>query len=254
MSGSVSYFRGDNNGPPRDSVIPRFHIEPVKDELASHAAGRDIYREEERVQFIMPGNPHQPVERVTDVHRERWKEQYAAFKRGQDMAIEGTPLETWPILSRAQVLEMKAMGLYTVEQCAGMSDLATQKISPGGSRIRELAKAYLDDAEAGALNARLCADKEQLEARVAAQDRQIAELKELVERIHGQQMAAANAPNAIMAHTPGLNDPMEALRQSAPVAQPAASSLGGLDALPVRRRPGRPTNAEIEARRAGEAA
>ena len=95
----------------RDPVQPRFHIEPIVDEVASASAGRPIYRNEERVQFIMPGSPNQPVFRVTDEHRQRWGEAYAAFKRGEATATEGTPLEQWPILTRAQVLEMKALGI-----------------------------------------------------------------------------------------------------------------------------------------------
>src|SRR4029077_1175917 len=98
----------------RDSVQPRFHIEPVVDEIASADQGRPIFRNEERVQFIMPGSPNQPVFRVSDEHRQRWAEQYAAFKRGEEMAVDGTPLEQWPILTRGQVLELKAIGIYTV--------------------------------------------------------------------------------------------------------------------------------------------
>ena len=246
MSDKVTFFRGDNNGPPRDSVIPRFHTESVLDELATQQAGRNIFRDEERVQFIMPGNPHQPVERVNDGHRDRWPKQYEAFKRGQEMAIDGTPLEQWPILKRSQVMELKALGLYTVEQCAAMADTAVQKIGMGGARLRELAGAYLDEADAGALTDRLSRNNEALEARCAAQDRQIAELKALVEQIHSQHMTALNAPNAVESHVPGQHDPMEALRQRTIPSLPEPSSLDSLGAAPRRR--GRPSNAEIAAR------
>ena len=251
MSDRVTYFRGDNNGLPRDSTIPRFHIEPVLDELATQQAGRNIFKDEERVQFVMPGNPTQPVERVTDYHRERWPAQHKAFKESQEWAIEGTPLEQWPILRRSQVLELKALGLHTVEQVSAMADNAVQKIGMGGQRLRELAAAYLDDAEAGALTERLSKQKEALESTVAAQNRQIEELKALVEKIHTQQMAALNAPNAIEGFVQAHHDPMEAMRQSAAQAAPAASSLDGL-AAPRRR--GRPTNAELAARNQTEAA
>lgn len=247
MSDKITYFRGDNNGMPRDSTIPRFHIEPVIDELASQAAGRPIYKDEERVQFVMPGNPTQPVERVTDYHRERWPQQYEAFRKSQEWAVEGTPLEMWPVLRRAQVLELKGLGLMTVEQVATMADNAVQKIGMGGRRLRELAVAYLDDAEAGALNERLSKQKETLEATVAAQNRQIEELKTLVEQIHSQQMAALNTPPALQSFVQAQHDPMEAMRQAAPQPTAAPSSLDGL--APVRRR-GRPSNAEIAAREA----
>src|ERR1700741_4865537 len=131
----------------RDPVQPRFHIEPVVDAVASAPAGRPIYRNEERVQFIMPGSPNQPVFRVTDEHRQRWAEAYAAFKRGEEMTADGTPLEQWPTLTRAQVLELKAMGVYSVEQASQLPDTAVQRIGRGGYALRERAKAYLDEAD-----------------------------------------------------------------------------------------------------------
>lgn len=252
MSGAISYFRGNETGPStRDSTIPRFHTESVQDELASTAAGRPIFKDEERVQYINPGSTHSPVERVTDAHRQRWPEQYAAFKRGQEMAIDGTPLEQWPVVTRAMVLELKALGLYTVEQCASMSDIAVQKVGRGGYSLRERAKAYLDDAEAGALTERLNRENEALNSRVTGQQRQIDELKELVERLHGEKMANLNAPSAVQSHIPGMHDPMEQMRQGAapPVVEPSS-----LDSLSAPRKRGRPTNAELAARSAPEAA
>lgn len=237
----------------RDPVQPRFHIEPVQDEAATAAQGRPIFRNEERVQFIMPGSPNQPVFRVSDEHRERWPDQYAAFRRGEDHSVEGTPLEQWPIMTRAMVLELKAMNVFTVEQCAGLSDMALQKIGRGGYALRERAKAYLDEAEALAFSERLNRENELLNSRIVAQDRQLAEQRELLDRLHGQVQAMANTPNAVAAYRPSENDPIAIAQQAVVMPAPEPSSLDGLG--PVKRRPGRPTNAELEAkRRAQEAA
>lgn len=216
-------FDGD-----RDPVQPRFHHESVKDELASQEQGRPIFRDELRVQFIMPASPNQPVMRVTQEHIERWPKQYEAFMRGGEMAVEGTPLEQWPIMTRAMVLELKALGLYSVEQCAMMPDTAVQKVGRGGYAIRERAKAYLDEAESLAFSERLNAENEKLTSRVSAQDHQIDELKQLVDRLHGQVMAMQNAPNVIETHMP--RDPMEAARQALPMEAPAQSALDAFEA------------------------
>lgn len=223
----------------RDPVQPRFHIEPVKDEQASAEQGRPIFRNEERVQFILPGSPNQPVFRVLDEHRERWPEQYAAFRRGEEMSVEGTPLEQWPILTRAMVLELKALGVHSVEQASQLPDTAVQRIGRGGYQLRERAKAYLDDADACALSERLNRENEALNARISAQDRQIAELKELSDRTHGQLMALQNQPNPVATFVQGSNDPMERARQGMAPTPSEPSSLDGLGE-PVRRGPGRP--------------
>src|SRR6266567_5625168 len=102
-------FYARTNGAPqagRDSTIPRFHIEAIDDPAASAAAGRPIFRPQERVQLINPGNTNSPVEIVNDGHRERWPEHYARFKAGEEFSAEGTPLEQWPFLRKVNVLEL----------------------------------------------------------------------------------------------------------------------------------------------------
>ena len=239
MSWSQNTYSRNYSSPQvgRDSSLPRFHLEPVKDEVASAAAGRSIFIQQERVQIIQPGNPNQPVFLVTDEHREKWPEQYAAFKRGQEQTGDGTPLEQWPVLSRAQVLEMKAIGLHTVEQCAGLSDLAIQKIGMGGQKIRDLAMSYLDDAEQQALTTAALDRAEKAEGRVAGLEKQVAELRTLLDQVHGDLMNMRNQPSAIETYVPGLHDPMQPHNQA--IAAPSGSA-SSLDALMEPRKRGRP--------------
>jgi hypothetical protein len=215
---------GGFGAPPRDPVQPRFHIEPVPDDAASAGAGRPIFRNEERVQFIMPGSPNQPVFRVSDEHKQRWPDQYAAFRRGEEMSVNGTPLEQWPILTRAMVLELKALSVFTVEQCAGLPDTAVQRIGRGGYGLRDRAKAYLDEADQLAFSERLNRENEMLNGQIAALQRKSDEQGILLERVTSQLMALQNAPNPIESHVPGEHDPFEALRQGriAPVADDSA--------------------------------
>lgn len=235
------------------SAIPRFHTEAVQDELASAAAGRPIFRMEERIQVHTPGALNQPVFRVTDEHRNTWPQQYEAFKRGEEMSVDGTPLEQWPVLNRNQVAELKALQIYTVEQCAQLPDTAVQRIGLGGRAIRERAKAYLDDAEAVALTERLTREGEQKDARIALLERQTAEQGALLNQVHGQLQALQNAPHPVSVHVPGNADPFEMAKIGRPAEVAGPSSLDALTA-PIRRRAGRPTNEELAAKRAAEMA
>lgn len=230
MSGYTRSFTSPQTT--RDPTIPRFHMEAVEDPIASESAGRPIFRSEERVQFIQPGNPNSPVQLVTNAERERWPEQYAAFRRGEEATVDGTPLEQWPFLKKNHVLELKAMGIFTVEQAAGLPDQACQKIGMGGTAIRENAKAYLNDADAMKIVSQSIADKEAADAKVANLERQLDEMRAIVDRLHKEQMMMRDAPPATETYIPGQHDPVQRAAQAA--QQPVSGS--SLDSLTAPRR------------------
>lgn len=235
----MSYTR--TNGAPqagRDSTIPRFHMEPVEDQLSSAAKGHPCFTQQERVQIIQPGNPNSPVLLVNDEHRQRWPEHYARFRQGEEFVADGIPLEQWPFLKKMHVLELKAQGIHTVEQCSGLSDLACQKMGMGGRAIRENAKAYLDDAAAMAIVSESLATTERLESENAELKKQLGELRPMLDRMHSELMALKNAAPPSETYIPGMHDPAQLLAQMAPQGVQAGSSL---DSLANARRPrGRP--------------
>lgn len=237
--GNASYTR--TNGSPqagRDSTFPRFHMHPVEDPVASQASGRPIFVQHERVQIIQPGNTNSPVLAVTDEHRNRWKEQYDAFRKGEEVSINGTPLEQWAYLPRTAVLELKALDLHTVEQVAGLPDNALHRIGMAGRNIRDMANAYLDDGAAQALTTQALARAEKAEARVATLEKQMSELRPMMDEMHTELMARRNAPHPVDAYVQGDHDP---LVQRQPVGVPVASS--SLDRLAAPRR-GRPPKSQ----------
>jgi hypothetical protein len=199
---------------------PRFFVDSVQDQIASANAGRPIFRDEERVEIIMPGNPYtRPVQRVTDTHREKWPKEYAAFRAGLELSVEGTPLEEWPRLKRSQVLELKALGFQTVEHVARMDDQATQRVGIGGQQLRELAKAFLDDAAHAAEVERLAEANTRKDEELDALRRQVAELGRTLEAMHAEVMAARQ----------GVPEAIAGERVVAERAAPAeASALDGL--------------------------
>jgi hypothetical protein len=230
-----SFTRSD--GHPTGESFPQFFVDSVLDEIASSSAGRAIYRDEERVKIIMPGNQwSQPVERVNASHKERWPKHYEAFKKGQSISHEGTPIDNWPFLRPANVKELKFLDIYTIEQCAAMSDTITQRIGMGGAAIRNAARAYLDDAEHDKLITQLEADKAELTARLDNSDRQLEELKTLVSSMHGQLMALKDAPNPIVTSVPFQLDPAAIAQSQLTQPSPAASSLESLPRVSTRRR------------------
>lgn len=231
-----AFTRTDGAVPNSGTVYPRFFMDPVQDILASEQQGRPIFREEERVEIIMAGNPYsKPVFRVAHEHRERWPKEYEAFKKGQEIAPEGTPLEQWPVLRRAMALELKALNFVTVEQIAAMSDHAAQQIPMYGRRLRDLAQAYLDDAKAIAQLTAATAMNDRKDQEIAALRLQVENMASQMQTLFAQVQDRLNAPHPLASMVPGIADPVEALKahQQIPSAQ---SSFADLPAAPKRRK------------------
>lgn len=239
-NGAFTRTQFDNS---QDRSFPRFFMHPVEDGMASAKEGRPIFKEIEKVEIIMPGiaNLTKPVMSVTNEHRERWPREYEAFKKGQEIAPDGTPIEEWPVLKRPMVLELKALEIHTVEQIATLSDFALQRIGRQAFRLRQMAQAYLDDAVRMSAVTELAKAKEDLEMRVAEQDRKIAELSDLVSRLHTDNHAMRDAPNPLMTNIPGMADPIQAAQQARGALERGEEAVGSsLDALGTRPRRGRP--------------
>lgn len=231
------------NAPAAGGVYPRFFMEAVEDPAASAANGRPICREEERVEIIMPGNQlTQPVHRVSDEHRQRWPQHYEAFRNNIEIAPEGTPLEDWPRLGRSAVMELKGLGFRIVEDIANAPDTVLQRLPGGGFRMREAAKAYLDDAASIALSEKLTFENDQLRAELSNVQRQLAEQSELLRQVHVELQTRRNALPPLETATVASIDPLSQMTQPAQVSE---SALAAFDT--PRRRPGRPRKSGEEA-------
>ena len=228
-----SYDR--NYGAPSTGVYPRFFVDQVQDVVASEQQGRPIFRDEERVEIIMPGNAQTRfVARVNREHTERWPKEYEAFRAGIEVSPEGTPLEEWPILKRSQVLELKALGFKTVEHVRDMSDHAIQRVGMGGRALKDRALIFLDDAERIAATTRLSAENERKDAEIAALRAQVTQMGQLMEQKFAELQLMKDAPNPLATHIPGMHDPVGQAQQAVH-HEVAPSSLDGL-AAPRRRR------------------
>lgn len=233
------YMRDYGAPAPARDCWPRFFIDTILDELATAQTGRQIYKDVERVEINMPGNPYsKPVQEVGDEQRQRWPEEYARFKKGQEFAVSGTPLEVLPFMKPSLVRTLKALDIMTAEQLAGLNDHALQSVGMGGRRLKDLAIAYLDEAEAMAIVTKTQAENDRHVAEIAGLKLQIEQLQTAMQTMFAQMQAQANAPNPLATHVPGMNDPVEAARfaRAASPEPPGPSAFDSLPAVPTRRR------------------
>lgn len=232
-----TYTRTESLAPgQRDLTVARFFIETVEDPIASAQTGRPCFKDEERVELIMPGNNYnRPVQRVTQDHKERWPREYEAFQKGITICADGIPLEEWPRLRRSQIMELKALGFQTVEQVANMDDQAAQRVGMGGMQLRNLARAFTDDAERNAQLEIETKKSDRLEMLNAGYQRQIDELKILTDRQHEQIMQLQNRQPEAETSVPSDHDPIERAKRN-PAPEVSRSSLDSIGEVRPRSR------------------
>lgn len=164
---------GDDKG-----LFVEFYVRPERMNYKSEQAGREIYEDKEFVKITCPGAPPRVVEReATAQDKERFSQQYAAFKRHEKVLVEGTPLTEIPSIGKAQALNMNGHGIYTVEQLAELPDQALEAIGLGGRELREKAKALLSKASDGAEVSKLVSDNKDLREQLKVMQQQVAALQ-----------------------------------------------------------------------------
>ncbi len=112
-------------------LFVEFDTMPELQEFASTEAGRPIYKDIEIVRIYKPGVNQPTIRKVqatasstTPSDYDRWPQAYAAFKNKAVIVHEGTTLESWPPLTKSDVLNFKAANIHTVEQLAEVPDTA----------------------------------------------------------------------------------------------------------------------------------
>ena len=81
----------------KDNATPTFYMGTRENPVKTREMGRPIFDDVEMVRITIPGDRLTNfVDEVSDEHRNRWPDHYAAFKRGELRASTGTPLEHWP--------------------------------------------------------------------------------------------------------------------------------------------------------------
>lgn len=115
---------------------------------------------------------------------DKLKRGYDAWKNNQELPEEGTPVANWPVLSPAQVTNLKRIGLLTVEAVAAANEQAINAYGMGGRELKSLAAKFLTTADkdksAVAMQA-LEAENASLKERLASLEKQLATLASKVD-------------------------------------------------------------------------
>lgn len=145
---------------PDDMKLPvKFFTKPVEDENESRKQGRPIYRDVDHIEIGFPADKNRvfvaPASEVTYVthygramsYAERFAPIYQRFKEGLGDSVMGTPLAIAKIATPAQMAELSALKITTVEQLAGLPDRNIKALGWYGRELVGKAKAYLEKAQ-----------------------------------------------------------------------------------------------------------
>jgi hypothetical protein len=172
------------------SSTRHLHIEfknvAVENKAKSRIEGRPIFEQQEQVHIRFVGDTKKEL--VAPAHEKcardpgngQWisyaqlyHKHYDAFKSGQEVAGDGTPVEELHFIDAAKRAELKALHVHTAEALAGLEGNNLTRLGMYGRELKEKAKAYIEKAKDSALETRLAAENAQLKARLEALEAQV---------------------------------------------------------------------------------
>lgn len=113
---------------------------------------------------------------------------YNAWKAGQEIPVDGTPLGAWPLLTRDQGDALRRIGLRTVEDVASITDSTIAKIPlPNARELPKQAKLFLENTGRAAAAAEMATR----DAKIAELEERLAAAMELLEQATAVKKKAA---------------------------------------------------------------
>ena len=182
----------------------RFYKRPVHQEAESLTAGRPIYKEFDFVHICVAGDTLTEIDTYALAsHKQRFPIQWAHYQNrvgADDQEVVGTPVSEWPLVSKSQAEELRAMKFHTVESIAGASDAHLQRMGMAAGMspyaFRDKAKAFLNLATNAAETDKRETEINALKEELAKKEQEAVKMKAETEAKFAQmqeQMAAVLA-------------------------------------------------------------
>lgn len=176
------------------SLFAEFSLEAIKNDVKSLEEGREIYEDKEFITIRFAGDKNTVRKTRVKPGSEwplRFPRQWEAFKNQQIQVCEGTPITEWPVISKSEAMELKAVNIHTVEALAAVSDSNLKWM--GARTTREKAINWLAQAKNGAGVGKLQAENQALLIQNEALKNQIEALSKLKEAKDVKDIPAIDA-------------------------------------------------------------
>ena len=191
-----------------------FYIESVEDKKASLEAGRAIMKDVDYVTVTAAYSKDTIIykaevwlemnkQKVANGQMPReWAEhferQYKAWKAGQELPVNGTPIKGWGVISPAMQKNIINVNILTVEDLAAANDEGLKRIGMGAQDLKNKANAWLAQLnDKGPLTIKMSAvekENEVLKASIEALQNRINEFAAKLNAAETQPSEDAPAP------------------------------------------------------------
>lgn len=148
-------------------LLVKFFKHPQISKFKSTEAGRPIFDDVIMVEVLTPGEKDAVRVLADDFHRARFARQWAAFEKGNEQSLSGTPLEMLFPNEPSTIMTLKGFHIFTIDQLASISDTAMTQL-PMGRALSDRAKNYLATANGGATYHQMQQQITDLQAKLAA--------------------------------------------------------------------------------------
>jgi len=163
----------------------RFYKRPVQQEQESIEAGRPIFKEFDFIHICVAGDTLTEIDTYAlPSHKQRFPIQWANYMNrvgANEPEIVGTPVSEWPIVSKSQAEELRAMKFHTVESIAHASDQQLQRMGMAAGMspyaFRDKAKSFLNLATASAETDKRDQELNSLREELAKKEQETAKMK-----------------------------------------------------------------------------
>lgn len=182
----------------RSAFVVRFFKEAVLDDKATNGwdeelyhpttglpykkhhqgAGHDKFTEVDFIEMRRPGDTLSVIVRpVRPTDKASFPKDWEAYAKGHSEVTRGTPISVLPGIGKAYEMELKALGIATIENLRDVSDVDGQKIQ-GFAALKQRATDFLAAAEGDAPNERLRKELSSRDAEIETLKRQVASIVE----------------------------------------------------------------------------
>lgn len=126
-----------------EGLYGEFHYHPVLQPEESHKQGREVYKDVLYIRIQIKGQKNQIRSRkATELDQVEFPSAWAAFLKNEETAVNGTPLSAIPGVGPSLAIEIRGLGITSVEDLANLPDSAMDKFR-GAMMFRERARAYI---------------------------------------------------------------------------------------------------------------
>ena len=161
------------------------------------------YKEVEYVEWAKIGsNGATTVDRIAILSKSKegrvnpvWsvvKPHYEAWKQGQEDPTEGTPLDTWPAVTKGQVEQLKFLNIRSVEDVANANDATMERMGMGARVTRDKARAFIAAKQGQSV---IAEQLSQRDTEITALKAQVAELTDAVKSLAADRPKRGRPPN-----------------------------------------------------------